>query len=444
MNEGYYDKKQLSPSKTVYYFDGLLDYLRFSNELEPKLIGNAKRGWDSQKGEQNVRAQSMQTWFGTRDAQSVLGQKTSFLFNDQLNNFINNIRDTAINTDIIDIDQQKKIEFTERELGIFSFDLASLGLVRVYEYFSPLLNKVVDNDYIRSVNVEDGKTLFYHVKVNFSPKHIVKYNNAMGGYYSKILQKVVEFSDLEVEVTEDDILNYYPEIAEIPEHYVERVQKKNEDGSLKFGTTFKKCFVHIPKSKSSLPRIDLIISASYAYDTNAQTQMIWNTMAGLAVAEKLSKSNVNYRIIAAYPVETNGAGNPKQVYSFVKIKDENEPLNTNMMATLISDGRFFRYEMFKGFLTSMFDAGYDSSIDPSRIGRIITETLVFDSNNKLDEANSTFPIRDAYVDYLKTKEGYSDQMAAQSLDSKISFRQVLSQAAAENEYNRVIEKISKI
>jgi hypothetical protein len=157
-------------------------------------------------------------------------------------------------------------------------------------------------------------------------------------------------------------------------------------------------------------------------------------MAGLAVAEKLSKSNVNYRIIAAYPVKTTRGSVRNEVYSFVKIKDENEPLNTNMMATLISDARFFRYEMFKGFLTSMFDAGYDSSIEPSEIGSIITDNDVL----------NMFPIRNAYIEYLKTKEGYSDQMAAQNVDSKISFSQALTERDAIAEYNRVIDKISKL
>ena len=104
------------------------------------------------------------------------------------------------------------------------------------------------------------------------------------------------------------------------------------------------------------------------------------------------------------------------------------------MATLISDARFFRYEMFKGFLTSMFDAGYDASIEPSEIGSIITDNDVL----------NMFPIRNAYIEYLKTKEGYSDQMAAQNVDSKISFSQALTERDAIAEYNRVIDKISKL
>jgi hypothetical protein len=89
--------------------------------------------------------------------------------------------------------------------------------------------------------------------------------------------------------------------------------------------------------------------------------------------------------------------------------------------------------MFKGFLTSMFDAGYDANVD-NRIGYI----------KKDNAALNSFPIRDTYIEYLKTKDGYSDQMAAQNVDSKISFSQVLSEREAIAEYDRVIDQISNL
>jgi len=155
-------------------------------------------------------------------------------------------------------------------------------------------------------------------------------------------------------------------------------------------------------------------------------------MAGLAVAEKLSQSNVNYRIIAAYTDRTSGAGSSKDVYTFVKIKDDNQPLNPNMMATLLSDGRFFRYETFLGSFATMFDAGYDANISPSGISKAINDT------------DSEPSIRNAYIDYLKTNKGYSDRMAAQNFESKIVFRQALDENSAKREYDRVIDKISKL
>jgi hypothetical protein len=429
MNQGYYDKKALSTNKTAYYFDGLMDYLKFTKDVEPKMTGNARRGWDRLKGEANVRSNASNSWFGTTDVQKIIGDKKSFLFNDVLDRFLQSIVKRAVNTDIIDIDQKKKLEFTEKDIGIFSFDLAALGLVRVNEYYSPLLNVIVDSDYVRSYMAGDGQLVFYHIKVEAIPRHIVRYSGKEGGYFSNVLKKLIPASDLQQEVVDNEIVYYFPETFEIPQHDVEKRQKRNEDGGLKFATTWKKSFIHIPRPISSLPRIDLIIASSYMGGVDATNSMVWNTMAGLAVAQKLSQSNINYRIIAAY---TDGLRGGKEVYTFVKIKDEAQPLNPNMMATLISDARFFRYETFLGSFATMFDAGYDANIDYMGISSAINDT---ESDPK---------IRNAYIDYLKTNKGYSDRMAAKNFDSKIVFRQALSENQAVAEYNRVIDKISKL
>jgi hypothetical protein len=439
MNQGYYDKIVLNPRKVIYYFNGLSDFLKFTDETEKKITGNARSQWSRISGEVESQA-SNDEWYGTTDVDSIRGKKTSFLFNNELNTFVQALRNTTINTDIIDIDQQKKIEFTERELGIFSFDLASLGLVRVYEYYSPLLDRIVNADYVRSYELGDGQFVFYHIKIDYVVRHKIDYSIGKGGFYSQILNRVVDSSELEKVVTDTDIEYYFPEVIEIPQHDVERRQQLDEDGNLKFATTFKKCFIHIPKVTSNLPRIDIIITASYRWSIDAKTQMLWNAMAGIAIAEKLSKSNINYRIVAAYPMQTIGGTSTTkgQVYAYVKIKDENEPLNMNNMATLLSDARFFRYDIFKGAATLQWDAGYDSKIG----GGLYTP--INDNENDNNPSLSVTPVKDAYIEYLKQSKSYSDQQAAKVRDSKITFRQVLSQSEAENEYNRVIRKISKI
>lgn len=420
----YYDKKQLAPNKVVYSFKSLNDYIRFTHDVEPTMTGNARRGWDMVRNGVANSANDI-SWYGTRDVASVIGQKNSFLFNNELFDFLSGLRQRTVNANIVDIDQQKKIEFTEKDIGIFSFDLASLGLIRIYEYFSPLLNKIVDNDYVRSYETGSGQMVFYHVKVNFIPRHRVRYDKKEGGYFSTYLKKLVPFSDLQVEVEDDEILYFYPEQPEIPQHDVERIQKKNEDGSLKFATTFKKSFIYVPRVQNPLPRVDLIVVSSYSGNINAENQMIWNTMAALSIAEKLSQANVNYRIIGAY---TDKTGGNNEVYSFVTLKNENQALDINQMAILLSDGRFFRYETFLGSFATMFDAGYDRYIDPYGISQTINGN----------------PVKNTYIDYLKKSSSPSDQEAAKNPNSKILFNQSLSESQAVNEFNRVVDQISKL
>jgi hypothetical protein len=153
-------------------------------------------------------------------------------------------------------------------------------------------------------------------------------------------------------------------------------------------------------------------------------------MAAITIAEKLSNSGVNYRIIAAYPVQTSqpGSGPSQGIYTFVNVKKEGEVLDKNKIAVLLSDGRQFRYKQFKGFIAAMYDAGFDAKISDG-IGSPIS--------------NATM-IKDAYMDYLRSSDEPSDKEAAKKPESKIVFSGALSQAQAETQYNDIIGQISKI
>jgi hypothetical protein len=292
------------------------------NETSKNAVGNAKRGLDMLDDNWVRNSATRDSWFGTTDLNLITGPISTYLFNNQLESFLNTFRNQTVNLDVVDIDQQKSIKFTEKEIGIFSFDLASLGLIRVFEYYSPLLERIVSPNFIKSRKGADGKLVFYHIFVPAVPAHKVEYDIKKGGYYSKILKRIVSKSELSEVVTDTDIYFEFPERKEVPQHDVERRQQVDEKGVKKFSSTFKKSFIYIPQIEKPLPRIDIIATASYNAGVDAKTQMIYSSMAAIAVAEKLSKSGVNYRIIAAYPVQTSGGGTKKQVYTFVTLKKE--------------------------------------------------------------------------------------------------------------------------
>lgn len=431
-NPTYYKRLKLRGNRTAFMFNNLDDYNKFIEDVDKVAVGNARYGLDrineSDYVERRISVKG-ERWYGTQDASLVQNNLTSYLFNSQLQSFLDSFRNQSINVDIIDLDQQKAIKFTEREIGIFSFDLASLGLIRVFEYYSPLLERVVSPNNVISEKNQEGKLIFYHVYMPYVPMHKVEYDLKMGGYYSKILKRVVAKSDLIEVVTEDDVYLAFPERQEIPLHVVEQRQQLDEQGRKKFSSTFKKSFIYIPQVEKSLPRVDIIVAASYADGVNAQTQMIYSSMAAIAIAEKLSKSGVNYRIIASYPVETSGSGTRNKVFTFVTIKKEGEPLDKNKMAILLSDARQFRYQQFKGFLAAQFDAGYDSNIDPTSIGYAIT---------------SDTDVKAAYLEYLSKQDNPEDRAAAANERSKIVFNGALSEQQAIDQYNRIIREISNL
>jgi hypothetical protein len=410
-----------------------MDYNRFIDDVDRVAQGRARIALDRYSDIERARNRAIREgdrWYGTTDPNLIEANVSSYLFNNELDSFIQSFRNRTINVDVTDIDQNPTIKFTEKEIGIFSFDLASLGLIRVYEYFSPLLDKIVDPNLVKSYKNEEGKLIFYHIYQPYVKRHIVEFDGRFNGYYSNVLGRVVPISQLIEEVDEKGIYFVYPERLEIPRHDVERIQATDKDGRKKFSTTFKKSFVYIPKVEKPLPRIDLIVAANFNSDVDAKTQMVNASMAAITIAEKLSNSNVNYRIIAAYPVLSiyPSDRNNKEQYAFVVLKKEGEPLDKNKMAILLSDGRFFRIQQFRGFLATQYDAGNDSNIEIDKIGRGIG-----DGNQ----------IKQAYIDYLKTSTNPEDIQAANNPQSKIVFSGALSRKQAEDQYKTIINEISK-
>ena len=426
----YYKKNTLRGNRTAFMFDSLMDYNRFIEEVSNAVPANsrAKTELDSLGTNYITTTARDITKFGTTDTSLVTNNIDTYLFNNELEGFLNTLRARTVNLDVIDIDQQKAIKFTEQEIGVFSFDLASLGLIPVIEFYSSLLNKVVSGNLVKSEKKANGELYFYHIYQPEIKEHIVKFNANFNGYYSKVLERVVPKDQLVEEDKNGDIIFNYPFKPEIQKHKVKKRQQLDDKGKKKFSTTWKKSFVYMPKVEKPLPRIDIIVGSSFAWRTDARTQMIYSSMSAIAIAEKLSNSGVNYRIVAAYPVRTSRGTNPQEIYSFVTVKKEGEVLDKNKIAVLLSDGRQFRYQQFKGFITSMYDAGFDDKISDS-IGTPISDASL---------------IKNAYIDYLATSDSPSDKEAAKKIESKIVFSGALSLQQAEDQYRDIIGQISRV
>jgi hypothetical protein len=422
-----YSKEVIAPNTTVFMFDKIYDYNDFIEQKTielPQLNTNAKRVFDNSVSDATVEATARDiTKYGTRDVNLVKGKLDTFIDSNRLNSFLEQFRDQTVSFDAIDIDQKKKIVFTSQEIGIFSFDLASLGLIRVYEYFSPYLNRIISGNFVKSYKNDEGQLVFYHIMVEGYPRHALQLKK--GVLHSTRLDREVSFQEADKVETEDKIEYYMPEKLKVQKHEVERRQKIDKKGNKVFSSTFKKSFIYIPKVTSQLPRIDLIINASYSYSVDALDQMIWSSMAAISIAEKLSASNVDFRIYASYPVRFN---NNKKTYTFVKIKDSSEPLNINGLAIMTSDGRQFRYQQFKGYILTGADAGYGSDIGGG-IGTPI--------NNETD-------IKNAFIEYLKKTKNFDSSDAAVFEDSKIVFGQSLTRQSAIDKYNSVVQQISNV
>ena len=471
----YYKKNILSGNRTAFMFDSLSDYNRFIDETTTSLPArsNAKDVIDNYDANYITRTARNIANFGTTDASLVTQNIDTYLFNNELDGFLNTLRARTVSLDVIDLDQQKTIKFTEQEIGVFSFDLASLGLIPVVEFFSPLLNKVVSGNLVKSEKKANGDLYFYHIYQPEIKKHIVNFSTDFNGYYSNVLNRVVEKNKLSEEEENGDIVFYYPFIAEIQKHKVEKRQQLDDNGKKKFSTTWKKSFIYIPKVEKPLPRIDIIIVSSFSATNNARTQMIYNGMAAISIAEKLSNSNVNYRIIAAYPIQTGTTvANMNQVFSFIVIKKEGEVLDKNKIALLLSDGRHLRLKRFKGLICAQYESGLDSQISSSvgypilddyimklnsnkkyelfsKSNRTVLNNMSFETEKEAEDYARTNGItvnrvKNAYIENLELSESPADREAAKNRNSKIVFGVSLSEQEAINQYNDTIEQISRV
>lgn len=475
-NPTYFKRNVLDGDRTAFYFDSLGDYNRWIDEVEANATGNAREGYRRISAPDYVRKRAKDSWYGTSNPDLVTGTIDTYLFNNELDAFIQNVRSKTVNIDKIDLDQNKRIVFTEQEIGIFSFDLASLGLIPVLEYYSPLLKTIVSGNVVlarkdannKPIKDENGKVIFYHVFRPEVKRHVVEFNANENGYYSTVLKRVVLKEELVLDESTNKFM--FPHRDEIPEHTVEQRQKVGANGKKLWRTTFKKSFVHIPKVQKPLPRIDIIITSSFSGGVDASTQMIYASMAGITLAEKLSKSGVDYRMVVAYPVQTSGGGN-KKVYPFVVVKKEGEPLDRNKMAVLMSDGRQFRYRQFKGFYASQYDAGFDRYINVDGIGMPINDSLIIDKEGDQyivrdvrtlqpsgrnsfatqEEAyqwartqNNVDRVKIAYMDYLAQSVNPLDVQASKNWDSKIVLSGALSEQEAVNQYQNAVSRISKV
>ena len=489
----YFKRKELDADRTAFYFDGTTDYNRFLAEVEANAMAdttsNARTGFerinDGSYAERNIRSEGS-SWYGTTDASLVTNAISGYLFNNELDTFMQNVRDRTVTVDKVDLDQVKSIKFTEMEIGIFSFDLASLGLIPVMEYYSPLLKKIVSGNFVfaykdadnKPIKDSNGNTMFYHIFVAEIPQHVVEFDGGKNGYYSNILHRVVEKENLILDQKTNQFI--YPQTPEIPQHDVKQQQKLDQNGKKKWSTTWKKSFIYIPKVNKPLPRVDIIVASSFSSDVDAQTEMIYSSMSAIALAEKLSKANVNYRIIVAYPLETSGNGSTKEIYNYVVAKKDGEALDKNKIAVLMSDGRQFRYNQFKGFYATQYDAGFDSRIAVFGIGRPINDSLFIDKQNANEGSGDKYIIREldtlvqsrtysteydtpqdavadikangwnidrakiAYLDYLAMSVNPEDVRSSQNWDSKILFSGALTEDQATNQYESAIKKISNL
>lgn len=245
--------------------------------------------------------------------------------------------------------EQPQIRFNDRQLGIFDFNRASLGLIPVYKYYSVKQKKIVDGAEVETY--EAGSVFKYRLISDGSP--------------------VISVPSL---LTDDDKLRdkIYNEIYKGADVF-ETLAKYNVriGGVDAFTSTYKKVWVlkeQVKKLKNAI-RIFVKIgeNSSCRFDDYK-----WNGYLGLALAEILDTLGYAVNIVGVYgnDHECNIEGNGNLEYGSrffaINLKRFDETIDKGSILYFLSDMTFFRLKIFE---TIVKDAQYYNDYLDTMLGR---------------------------------------------------------------------------
>jgi hypothetical protein len=427
--EKYFDKLVINGNKNVYVFENYSNYIDFANEMQGKLTGNALARQREIDSPNYYKDRSGEKWFGAKSGNELKAEINQYLYSNELTtNTETLLNNEKINNKFSRLDQTKKMKFTEQEIGVFSFDLASLGLLPIVEYYSPLLKRVVSGNNVKSFVNQEGKRIFFHVEKPFIPKHLCNYSAKSQGFYSSFFQRNVDKNDLieEVNLNTNEIYYYFPEQEKIEQHFVEQRQVLNQDGQKKFTTTWKKSFVYFPIQDKPMPRVDIVVVSSFS-GSNIATNFQYGATIAVALAKKLTQFNIDYQILVSFPKQWDTKPNPKQ-FTFVKAKSKGDVLDIPKISILTGDPRQYRYTKFKVDFALAQEAGWSDKVDTD-YGIPLRDT---------DEVKTN------YIEFLKNSLDPSDNEVAKKPETILVVGGVNSYDGAENQYRDILRQLQNI
>lgn len=225
-------------------------------------------------------------WYGEKTLfDKLISGYTEFQNIPLLNEVINQLND-EIPDELFSNIEKPKIKINDK-FGMFSYDLASMAMTYVYEYFNALGEKV-DSNFV----VKIGSDFYFENEI--------------------VTQKI----------------------------------KLRENGTPVVISSVRNCLIDFEKQKKKERSVEIFISNSASYKIEAK-EFIYNSMAAISVAQKLLLRGFKVKITCL----VIGKVNDRYYFHFVPTKRFNQPMDINATAYVCGDTRFFRYQGFKLFIS---------------------------------------------------------------------------------------------
>lgn len=341
------------------HFTNLLEYQQWvhtSIASVSYLNTSQLKKFDREQVERTIRIQP--DWYGKGANFEEMKKGITEYLRPGLIEKIQNQVSAKITADTRDKIKAKKVKFNPNGLGVFVFDRAAMGMYRLKEFYSPGMDKVVEREEVKKVKNE-------------------------------------------FRLLADNSL------------VIERWEEK--EGKPKIRTTNKNVYAYYEKVNKEKHAVDLLVSCGASSSITAE-QCLYSGMGALIVAQILEQGNIPTRISIA--IGSSPDGYSHSAYAcLIPVKNYDERLDTNLLALLTSDPRFFRYEGFQG-IVSLYDHFKESA--PESLGRGMNREFL-----------------------IKTIEQSSYTKQNKLAPNRFYFGWTFSEAEAVKSINQTIEEISK-
>ena len=272
-------------------FKNINDFRKWSTGLGESLISKAPQGIQDLLNDRSTQKYIKSGEFGKN---VTLEQLKAGIQEFQDLNLIDEIEskfEDGIATSSANTIPLKKLSYNDLGLGVFSFDRAAQGMYQLMEYYSPSYKKSFDVSEVQQIGNDE-----YILKADNSP-------------------------------------------------IIYRLENK-ENGLPKVRTTNKKVFAYFPKVQRQRAAVEIYVSCGNYANVSAEV-FLYSGMAAVIVAKKLIKAGIPVKINTVIGWQEDNSTPSTYCCAVVPLKNYDEQLDVNILATVTSDPRFWRYEGYR-------------------------------------------------------------------------------------------------